>query len=523
MFCNGTMTHEDDERTALMHSHADVEQHDYGARDPCEPNDSSGDGAVEFAVERHQRNYLLSCVFAAVDCIKKEVWAAPYFIGMFCFSALFAVPFTFFPAVASSKGLQAWEFGIAYSTRKAAGMLAPFTSQILVAYSSPKWGVVVSQAAFGVQGVVFGASCLLQSKDIFLGVSILGFIILEISLGIINICTETILASTLKERGNLLLGSARSFSEIGMIFGAFAGGALVDVSDYSAPFYVFAGALLAVTPLVIVSQHETTGNYDQDAPNDGDRSPDINERAPVRRSLWPLLLNPFFAADLFARALCWAVGLFNSSTLEPYIAQMHESSACIGAAFSVNFFASTVGYAVTCSSYSRKYENLWIFTGLTTMALAYLIIGPAPFIPIEPSFALICTAQAMRGFGAGIVVVCSYSHAMRIAVDDNHYPDNERTRGFVSAAFSFVSSSLTIPLSPLAGLLVSKYGYRHASMLMFGLLGFSALISGWIWLRCESCCRRKRNAPSRRDELQEDGTHDHCTYPPIESSPPVVV
>lgn len=515
------MTHEDDERTALVDSHPDI---DYGARDPCERIDSRGDGDADLAVERQRRNYPLSGVSAAVTCVKKELWAAPYFIGMFCFSALFAVPFTFFPAVASSKGLQAWEFGIAYSTRKAAGMLAPFTSQILVSYSSPKWGVVVSQAAFGVQGILFGASCLLQNKDIFLGVSIPGFIILEVSLGMINICTETILASTLKERGNLLLGSARSFSEIGMIFGAFAGGALVDVSGYSAPFYVFAAALLLVTPLVVVSRHETTENYAQDAINDSDRSPGTNEQASPRRRLWPLLLNPFFAADLFARALCWAVGLFNSSTLEPYIAQMHESNASIGAAFSVNFFASTVGFAVTCSSYSRKYENLWIFAGLTTMALAYLIIGPAPFIPIEPSFALICTAQAMRGFGAGIVVVCSYSHAMRVAVDDNHYPDDEKTRGFVSAAFAFVSSSLTIPLSPLAGLLVSNYGYRHASMLMFGLLGFSAVISGWIWLRCDSCCRRQRSVPSsHRDELPEDRLHAQCTYPPIDSSPTNIV
>ncbi|XP_077538575.1 uncharacterized protein LOC144151407 isoform X1 [Haemaphysalis longicornis] len=179
----------------------------------------------------------------------------------------------------------------------------------------------------------------------------------------------------------------------------------------------------------------------------------------------------------------------------------------------INSVASLVGFAATSSTYSRKYEYLWIFVGVTLMAISYLIIGPAPFIPVEPSYVLICTAQVLRGLGFSPLLICTYSHAMRIAVEEEEHPDNVKTRSFVSAALELLSTIISIPMGPLAGLLASTLGFRKASMCMFGLLATWAVISGIIWIgRGPLCCRTKRNqseAGRETDRLVSITDHPH--------------
>ncbi|XP_077538576.1 uncharacterized protein LOC144151407 isoform X2 [Haemaphysalis longicornis] len=147
----------------------------------------------------------------------------------------------------------------------------------------------------------------------------------------------------------------------------------------------------------------------------------------------------------------------------------------------INSVASLVGFAATSSTYSRKYEYLWIFVGVTLMAISYLIIGPAPFIPVEP--------------------------------EEEEHPDNVKTRSFVSAALELLSTIISIPMGPLAGLLASTLGFRKASMCMFGLLATWAVISGIIWIgRGPLCCRTKRNqseAGRETDRLVSITDHPH--------------
>ncbi|KAH8020640.1 hypothetical protein HPB51_002589 [Rhipicephalus microplus] len=289
-------------------------------------------------------------------------------------------------------------------------------------------------------------SCLLIDKVVYLGVSFVGFIIMEFFMICMSICMETILASTLEQDGNLFLGAERSLSELGMMLGSVGAGALVDVSGDSVPYYVFGGALLAVTLLVVRSRHETRDSSNtQSSISDADGNPDPNEQNPARKTLWALLLNPCFMVDVFSRALCWVTAAFNYATLEPHIAQLQ---------------------------------------GRRTGAVA------------ERSFALICVSQALRGFGAGFIIICAYSNAMRVAV--------------------------TIPLAPLSGFLVSIFGYRAASMWLFGLLSVWAFLTGSIWLVRGWQKDGKLIPPTDVDRQPYYQVHGRCTYPIIDSSQPLI-
>ncbi|XP_049529048.1 uncharacterized protein LOC119460620 isoform X2 [Dermacentor silvarum] len=438
-------------------------------------NDESEDALLHFV--RLEQSTIGRQLMATFVRIKKQSWCVPYLIGMFWFFALLAVSTAFFAKAASEKGLQPWEDGLVFSVRKVGGLLAPAASLAVISYLSPKWGVVISQTAFGIQGILFGLSILLTDKDVYLGVSIVGFVIVEYSLVCSGICIETILASTLQENGNLFL-----------------------ISDISVPYYVFGFALLVFTPLVIRSKHETRDSDPQSLTSDTDDNLEPNEQSEQRKSPWSLLLNPFFMVDVFSRALCWVTTSFNYATLEPHIAELQQSNTCIGAVFMINNLASFFAYAATCSSYSRKYENLWIFIGFLHVAASYLIIGPAPFIQVQPSFALICTSQALRGVGIGFIIVCAWSHAMRIAVEEANHPDDVKTRSFVCSTVAFFSNVITIPLAPLSGFLVSTFGYRAASMWIFGLISVWASVTGFVWLRCGCRQERKSIPPSPSDE-----------------------
>lgn len=512
---------DDNEKAPLLHQHSSVSHGTYGTEISREQSNGTAGGVSLHVVRRRSERWLLRWLLSAVSKLKKSSWSVPYLIGMFWFSALYSVPITFFPAVATKKGLESWEYGLTFSVRKVAGLLAPATSMAMMSYLSPKWGVVISQTMFGVQGILFGLSFMLTSKNVFLGISFIGFIILEYSLIATSMCVETILASTLQKDGNLFLGAARSLAEAGMVLAPIAAGALVDVSGDAVPYFVFGSLLLAFTPLVARSRHETRDCISEQPSAYGSSDVQSNEQPTTTKSIWRLLLNPFFLADLFSRMLSWITASFNAATLEPYIAKLHESNTCIGATFTVNAFASTVAYAATCSSLSRKYENLWIFVGVALIAISFLTIGPAPFIPLEPNFILICISQALRGLGAGFVIVCAYSHGMRIAIEVEEYPDNVKTRAFVSGSSTFFSSLITVPLAPLAGFLVSQYGYRSASMWMFGTHAIWAVITGLIWIGRGPFRMKKWDSFSSPEQSTESGPNLYCAYPIIDSSQPL--
>ncbi|KAL1419278.1 hypothetical protein MTO96_005367 [Rhipicephalus appendiculatus] len=125
------------------------------------------------------------------------------------------------------------------------------------------------------------------------------------------------------------------------------------------------------------------------------------------------------------------------------------------------------------------------------MATSYLIIGPAPFIQMEPSFALICTSQALRGVGAGFIIICAYSNAMRVAVEDVEHPDDVKTRSFVCSTFSFFASVTTIPLAPLSGFLgvhIRLQGRLHVDVRTPICMGFP----NWIHLACTWMAERRK-------------------------------
>ena len=69
--------------------------------------------------------------------------------------------------------------------------------------------------------------------------------------------------------------------------------------------------------------------------------------------------------------------------------------------------------------------------GSIIQVIAFLLLGPAPFIPVEKSLGLCIFALVLRGIGNAVVLVSTYGATMRTALSHN-YPDDLHTAGIVS-------------------------------------------------------------------------------------------
>ena len=69
--------------------------------------------------------------------------------------------------------------------------------------------------------------------------------------------------------------------------------------------------------------------------------------------------------------------------------------------------------------------------GNICLALALILLGPMPFLPLEPSRSLIEGSLALIGFCSALLMVASFLRANRAAIHEG-YQDDMNTYTFIS-------------------------------------------------------------------------------------------
>ena len=70
-----------------------------------------------------------------------------------------------------------------------------------------------------------------------------------------------------------------------------------------------------------------------------------------------------------------------------------------------------------------RYLTIVSIIGNIFMATAFILIGPVPFIPLEPSVPLIQGVMAMFGLGYGMVMVSTFGRSQRAAIRKGYNDD----------------------------------------------------------------------------------------------------
>ncbi|MBO1764922.1 MFS transporter, partial [Escherichia coli] len=127
---------------------------------------------------------------------------------------------------------------------------------------------------------------------------------------------------------------------------------------------------------------------------------------------------------------------FLQATLEPHLRPLSLSPFQLGLMFVLNgatygFFAPVWGFL--CDKIINP--RFVVIFGAFVVMTAFILIGPAPFLPIPTTLPICIIALVLHGTGFGAELVATFTSAHRDAVK-NGFPDDISTYGLVSGMWT---------------------------------------------------------------------------------------
>ncbi|KAL3215024.1 hypothetical protein MRX96_006614 [Rhipicephalus microplus] len=142
---------------------------------------------------------------------------------------------------------------------------------------------------------------------------------------------------------------------------------------------------------------------------------------------------------------------FHDGTLEFHLkeGEFRLPDIEVGAVFSALYISYSLGslfwgYLFT---YKLEQESASVLLGFTILAVSFLFVGPAPFLPIPPYLWIVYLTQTAAGFGNSAVIVASFSVALKKAIERG-FPNNMWTYATVCGVL-FGAITLGSSVAPL--------------------------------------------------------------------------
>uniref|UniRef100_A0A2C9LCB3 Major facilitator superfamily (MFS) profile domain-containing protein n=1 Tax=Biomphalaria glabrata TaxID=6526 RepID=A0A2C9LCB3_BIOGL len=331
-------------------------------------------------------------------------------------------------------------------------LLAPFFPQELTRIG-PKF--------LFVSGILVGGSCSILFGILDKSPSGLPFIIICFAcrsveaLGLSALITSSlaIISNEFPKHVATVFGFLETSNGIGLMAGPAIGGFLYEAGGYGLPFFVIGSAVLATGMLMF---------FILPVPHDGNF-----ER---KGSLLKLLMSP----------IVWfsSIGILASSIaivyLDPifanYLEKFNLSTSTIGLIFVIapglyGLTSPLWGYISDRTGYNPP----MIILGNLMCGIAFLLIGPAPFLSFLPvKLWVIIIGLVITGTFFGATVVPSMK-CLLIGALEVGFEDNLDTNGVVSGLFVSVFSIGSFISPMMAGVLVDEIGFRNGAIFVSGI------------------------------------------------------
>lgn len=402
---------------------------------------------------------------------KRHCWIVPLVHTEIWMSALLGVTQTFFPLLATKRGVPAWKCGMVFSTFKAAMFLASVLGDRMLQWTSPQTCYLIGQTGafiFSVsEGSLYWSS---GSQSLFLlslGTVLLG----GFAVGLYFVSLFSVVTHKFSKNPGLIIAALEISWGLGNMIGSALGGQLIDIWAYPLPFFVMSAILMISFPWntklgskINTMSPTTDGTVDA-----------------VKPRYSNLMRDPLFLAHMTTLTSVWVISAFNEPTLQPSLEEFHTSVTARGEVFAVQFASYVFGCTLAAAFCHLQVTTFYAFFGHLLTLTAYLIIGPIVPIQLERNLRLVYTAQVLLGVGMSALFVCAYHQALQRATKLG-YPDDITTHGFVSSTvFTFMVSG-SIVTDPIAGKLMDVYGYRTATTIMFFLLLTLTPVTLLVWV-----------------------------------------
>ncbi|KAH6927563.1 hypothetical protein HPB50_005680 [Hyalomma asiaticum] len=422
---------------------------------------------------------------------KRDAWLLPLVHSEFWISAAFSLIQPFYPILASSRGIEAWKYGFVFSLFKVFMLIGSITAEKMINRITPTACYLFGQGGFFIFTILFGCLYWSPGGNVLLGLSI-ACVVLG---GITNTFYLVSMFAVFTTRFPKYRGGIIAFLEFlwgsGNMVGSAIGGALIDAWAYPLPFFVL-GAITMLSFPVIARFSSKLNQYSEEEENDDA----CTEKGGQSRSYYWLLIDPVFLADMMTLMMSWVILGFNEPTLEPSLEDFNLSGTVLGSVYTVQFASYSLGGFIAGAFSHYKLETFYSMVGQLFTIVAYLVIGPAPFLPFTRTLALVYISQVFTGLGMSAQFVCGYCHGLKRAVQRG-YPDNLRTNGFLSSTVLTFAVFGAMVTPPVAGYVVQLYGYRKGTMLMFGILVVWAPATIALWLHSVFDARKEGAASEK--------------------------
>ncbi|XP_049529060.1 MFS-type transporter SLC18B1 isoform X2 [Dermacentor silvarum] len=399
---------------------------------------------------------------------------------------------------ADSRGIPAWKYGFFFSTMKLTMLPGAVIAEKLISGVSARAGYLGGQVTTSLFCIICGLLYWIKSGNLLLGVSLLMAAFGGCCNTVYSVCLYTLLTSRFQDDGGMLIGLMECLWGAGTLVGSSIGGALIDLWAFPLPFFVIGGVLLLSLPFMALINPKSSKH---DSPTN-DR---VLQHQGAEKKYWHLIFDFIFIVNLFTVMISWAMTSFNEPTLEPHLRQFKMSSTEVGTVFTVQFIGYSIGALLGGLFAKFKVEPFMNFFGTLLSTIGYIILGPIPIIPIPPNVFFVYISQVFIGVGMAATYVSPYMHALRHAIENAGYPDNEKTHGVVtSATYQFMVFGAVVT-SPLAGFVTQRLGFPFSSMIFAGFLAFWTIVTGLVWLHLDYSLFGKQRPPDfQKQPVMED-------------------
>lgn len=412
----------------------------------------------------------------------------------FCAAACFSLLAPFFPKEAGIKGASPTIVGFIFGT-----------FELVIVISSPIFGNFISEIGCkfmyvsgimvcGVCAILFGLLDRSPNGTIFIVMCFLCRSIEALGTSAFVTALFAILAHEFPDNVITVMGFLETFSGLGMMVGPPLGGALYELGGYGLPFWVM-GTVVITCGLITARM-----------------MPNIRDSKKMYSgSILTLFKSPLVIIT-FINIVAGSVSLgFMDPTLADHLSQFKLKIWVIG----ILFLIAPGVYAFTAPIFGflgdrKGYIRLMIGGGSLGSVVAFLLLGPAPFLSFIPSKLYInIIALALIGLFVGCSLIPTFKGLLLGAFSLGMH-DDINTHGKVSGLFNS-SFSLGAFLGPtIGGSLVEQFGFGWACVGVCAVFG----VCGTIMLVYASLTELPKGPPEQTDPVIEEQQTTKSLPPP---------
>lgn len=393
-----------------------------------------------------------------VDVVKRKKssaytnhqWMTIFILGLINFSegVIISLQAPFYPAEAEKKGATATEYGLIFGIFE---LVVFLVSPIFGKYMTKIGTKFILNAGIFITStccILFGFLDKVEGRDAFVGLSFAVRIVQAVGEAGYMTASFTMIASEFPNNVATTFAALETCFGLGIIAGPTIGGALYQIGGFPLPFISLGGFLFVAACITFIILPAPTANSNSDC---------------SKNVLDILKIPAVFLATLTTFCGASAIG-FITALLEPHLRQFHLSPVLNGMMFIISggvYAALAPIWGWLCDRVGQT--KLFCIAGALSSCVAFLLIGPAPFLPIETQLWICIVALIFHGIGTGGEIVCAFLGSLKESVKHG-YPDNLNTYGLVSALWSSAFALGAFVGPSVAGLLYDNFGFRTGSL-----------------------------------------------------------